>query len=183
MDNNLTALIDDISPAQITFWKGMVAGSFNIVLGMIFGNWLASPLHVAGALGLGALSYGLSIFLYITSAQRLGATRSQFVFASAPFFGLALALVMGESITLHQVGAFIVFLVSVYILFRESHSHEHVHQPVTHEHVHEHPCEHHQHEHAGMADKPVRHSHPHEHSYEQHSHPHLPDLHHRHEHG
>jgi drug/metabolite transporter (DMT)-like permease len=182
MDNNLTALIDGISPAQITFWKGIVAGSFNTILGLLIGSWLANPLQVAGALGLGALAYGLSIFLYITSAQRLGATRAQLVFSSAPFFGLMLAFVLGESLTLYQLGAFLLFLGSVYLLFRESHSHEHAHQTTLHIHEHEHPDAHHTHDHPGIEGKSIRHSHAHEHLPTTHSHPHLPDLHHRHDH-
>ena len=183
MDNNLTALIDGISPAQTTFWKGIIAGSFNTILGLMMGSWLASPLHVVGALGLGALSYGLSIFLYISSAQRLGATRAQLVFSSAPFFGLILAFILGESLTLYQLGAFILFLGSVYLLFRESHSHEHLHQPVAHVHVHEHPDAHHSHDDPeGDEGNSIRHSHEHEHVPIKHSHPHLPDLHHRHDH-
>lgn len=182
MDNNLTALIDGISPAQITFWKGIFAGSFNTMLGLMVGAWLANPLHVVGALGLGALSYGLSIFLYISSAQRLGATRAQLVFSSAPFFGLILAFILGESLTLYQLGAFILFLGSVYLLFRESHSHEHSHQLTTHVHVHEHPDAHHAHDHSDNEGNTIRHSHEHQHVPIKHSHPHLPDLHHRHDH-
>lgn len=183
MDNNLTALIEGISPAQITFWKGIIAGSFNTLLGLLIGSWIATPLQVAGALGLGALSYGLSIFLYITSAQRLGATRAQLVFSSAPFFGLILSSVLGESLTFYQLGAFLLFLGSVYLLFRESHSHEHIHQPAIHIHVHEHPDTHHAHDHLDHEGKSVQHSHEHQHIPIKHGHPHLPDLHHRHDHG
>lgn len=182
MDNNLTALIDGISPAQVTFWKGIVAGSFNIILGVLIGAWLANPYQVAGALGLGALSYGLSIFLYISSAQRLGATRAQLIFSSAPFFGLILSFILGESLSLIQLGAFILFLGSVYLLFRETHSHEHSHQPIIHLHVHEHPDAHHVHDHPDVDGKSIRHSHEHHHRPLVHSHPHLPDLHHRHDH-
>jgi len=32
-DNHFTALIDGISPAQTTLWKGVVAGSFNLLVG------------------------------------------------------------------------------------------------------------------------------------------------------
>ena len=32
-DNHFTALIDGITPAQTTMWKGLVAGAFNLLLG------------------------------------------------------------------------------------------------------------------------------------------------------
>ena len=182
VDNHLTALIDGISPAQITFWKGIVAGSINTVLGLLVGSFLVNPVYIIGALGLGAISYGLSILLYITSAQRLGATRAQLIFSSAPFFGLILSFFIGESLTWFQLGAFILFLGSVFLLFRESHGHEHMHQPLRHIHMHEHPGEHHAHGHPDMQGEPIRHSHEHKHIPLEHSHPHWPDLHHRHQH-
>lgn len=182
VDNHLTALIDGISPAQITFWKGIVAGSVNTILGLLMGSFQVSPRYVMGALGLGAISYGLSILLYITSARRLGATRAQLIFSSAPFFGLLLAFFLGEALTLIQVGAFILFLGSVFLLFRESHNHEHTHLPLVHHHPHEHPSEHHAHEHPGLPGESSQHNHEHEHVSLTHSHPHWPDLHHRHQH-
>jgi drug/metabolite transporter (DMT)-like permease len=182
LDNHLTALIDDISPAQITFWKGMIAGSVNTALGLLIGSFIAAPLHIISALGLGAISYGLSILLYITSAQRLGATRAQLIFSSAPFFGLILSFFLGETLTIIQLVAFLLFLGSILLLFKETHSHEHLHQPLTHMHMHEHPSQHHAHDHPGEEGQSIRHSHEHEHTYLKHSHPHWPDLHHRHEH-
>jgi drug/metabolite transporter (DMT)-like permease len=182
IDNHLTALIDGISPAQSTFWKGFVAGSVNLVLGLFLGSYQANLLNTAAGLGLGALSYGFSIMLYITSAQNLGATRSQLIFSSAPFFGLAFSLLLGGSLSLYQAAAFFLFLVSVFILFRESHTHAHFHKPYIHTHMHYHPDEHHSHYHPGHEGETFRHSHEHEHQALEHSHPHWPDLHHRHEH-
>ena len=182
VDNHLSALIDGITPAQITFWKGIVAGSVNTVIGLLMGSFTGAPVHILGALALGAISYGLSILFYLTSAQRLGATRSQLIFSSAPFFGILLAFFLGERLSFVQLGAFILFLGSVYLLFKESHSHEHQHHPLVHIHMHEHPSGHHAHEHAELETETLRHNHEHEHVPLTHNHPHWPDLHHRHLH-
>ncbi|UCF77992.1 MAG: DMT family transporter, partial [Candidatus Eiseniibacteriota bacterium] len=64
-DNHFTALIDGITPAETTFWKGIVAGAFNICLGLLLSSYAGSPLGVLAGLGVGALCYGLSIVLYI----------------------------------------------------------------------------------------------------------------------
>lgn len=183
VDNHLTALIDGISPAQSTFWKGIVAGSVNLGLGLLVAPLQASPAQIFSALSLGAVSYGISILLYITAAQHLGATRSQLIFSSAPFFGLLISLLLGESLSVYQGGAFALFLGSVYLLFKETHGHIHQHKPFVHLHIHYHPDEHHNHVHPGGIAEPNRHSHEHEHDSIEHSHPHWPDLHHRHEHG
>ena len=182
VDNHLTAVIDGITPAQITFWKGIVAGSVNTVIGLLIGFLPINPVYVIGALALGAVSYGLSILFYITSAQQLGATRAQLIFSSAPFFGLLLAFFLGEGFTFIQLVALILFLGSVFLLFKESHSHEHEHESLFHIHTHEHPSEHHAHDHPEIDAKSIRHSHEHEHIQLIHNHPHWPDLHHRHRH-
>ena len=182
IDNHLTALIDGITPAQSTFWKGLFAGSVNLILGLLLGEYSASGWQTAAALGLGAFSYGLSILLYITSAHNLGATRSQLLFSSAPFFGLILSLFLGESLTLVQGIAFGLFIVSIFFLFKASHTHAHLHAPFSHTHTHHHPDEHHSHQHPEIEEEIFRHTHPHKHQSMAHDHPHWPDLHHRHEH-
>ncbi len=182
IDNHLTALIDGITPAQSTFWKGIVAGTVNLTIGLILSPLIGNALHIGGALILGIFSYGISILLYITSAQNLGATRSQLIFSSAPFFGLLLSLALGEPLSLFQGLAFLLFAISTFFLFKESHAHRHTHLPVEHIHVHYHPDIHHTHSHPENPAGTYRHSHQHEHQEEEHSHPHWPDLHHRHEH-
>jgi drug/metabolite transporter (DMT)-like permease len=182
MDNHLTALIDGITPAQSTFWKGIVAGSVNLGLGLSLAPMAVPPLALAAALGLGAVSYGLSILLYITAAQNLGAIRSQLIFSGAPFFGLLFSILMGDRLTWPQWLAMALFVVSIYLLFRETHSHTHHHDPLTHVHSHFHPDQHHDHTHPEGKAVAGRHSHRHTYAEIEHSHPHWPDLHHRHEH-
>jgi drug/metabolite transporter (DMT)-like permease len=183
LDNHLSALIDGITPAQSTFWKGLVAGSVNLGLGMALAPMEVQPLALAAALALGAVSYGLSILLYITAAQNLGAIRSQLIFSGAPFFGLIFALLLGDALSGLQWLALALFIGSIYLLFRETHSHVHQHEPLTHVHAHFHPDLHHDHKHPEGESGPVRHTHEHSHREMKHSHPHWPDLHHRHEHG
>jgi len=182
LDNHLTATIDGIAPAQVTFWKGVVAGSVNLLIGVVVAPYTSPPLVTGAALAVGALSYGASIALYITAAQQLGATRGQMLFATAPFFGLAVSVVvLGEPVSLLQLAAGALFFVSVVVVFLDQHAHPHEHQAVAHAHMHQHDDGHHTHTHPGEP-LTVRHSHSHEHSPATHAHPHLPDIHHRHPH-
>jgi drug/metabolite transporter (DMT)-like permease len=168
LDNHLTALIDGITPARSTFWKGLVAGATNLGIGVVVEPLSWGGAALLGALVVGALSYGASIALYIASAQQIGATRAQAVFASAPFLGAGLAFgLLGEPISAgHVIGG---------------HEHQHVHEPVEHVHAHRHDDGHHQHEHPGLPPG-TRHVHRHRHERLVHAHPHWPDLHHRHDH-
>jgi len=182
LDNHFTALIDGISPSQTTLWKGIVAGAFNLVMAGALTGGLGRPAMVLIALLVGAVSYGLSITLYVTAAQGLGATRSQMVFSAAPFFGLLISVtVLGEAFTGVQAIAAGIIVISLMVLFSEKHTHLHRHHSMTHQHGHEHNEGHHDHDHSepGAA---ANHSHWHEHKPQEHAHDHLPDLHHRHDH-
>jgi drug/metabolite transporter (DMT)-like permease len=183
LDNNLTATIGGLSPVQSTFFKGLGAGAANLALGLALGGGRlpgAAPLAVA--LATGVLSYGVSVVLYISAAQRLGATRSQMLFASAPFWGAAgSVLVLNEAVSLQQAGAAALLAGALVLLFRDRHEHRHVHEALEHVHTHGHADGHHTHEHPGLTSDVV-HTHWHRHEPLEHAHPHWPDLHHRHGH-
>lgn len=182
LDNHFTSLIDGITPSQSTLWKGLVAGSANLMIGLGLHSYDASASISAVALGIGILSYGASITLYITAAQGMGATRAQMFFASAPFFGVALsAIALGETISTIQLVAACLLGGSLTVLFRDQHHHLHKHEPMEHEHSHGHDDDHHNHTHSNLAPG-TRHSHWHNHDTSEHTHPHWPDLHHRHRH-
>ncbi len=182
IDNHLTALIDGITPAQTTLWKGAAAGVFNLVVGGLLAGGIGSFGLVVSALVVGALAYGLSVSLYITAAQGLGASRSQMIFSTAPFFGLLFAvIILGETFTGMQALATAIIAASLVILFSERHQHIHRHDPVTHRHDHDHDDDHHAHDHV-TSQSGANHTHWHEHEASDHTHAHWPDLHHRHPH-
>lgn len=91
IDNHLTALTDCASPQTVTFVIGIVAGSINLMIGcLIAGNAMTSE-SVVPAIIDGIFAYGFSIVLYVTSAQNIGATRSQILFSTAPLWGVILS--------------------------------------------------------------------------------------------
>ncbi|MBC7173139.1 MAG: DMT family transporter [Polyangiaceae bacterium] len=182
LDNNLTATVDRFTPEEVVFAKGVVAGSMNLVLALMFGDALSSVRAFVLGMGLGALSYGLSLVLYVGGAQQLGATRSQLVFSTAPAWGLVLSwLWLGEPITAPQVGAFVIMSFAMVLWTSERHSHVHTHERLTHTHLHRHDDGHHDHAHESAG--PLGwHTHEHTHEPRTHSHSHRPDLHHRHDH-
>jgi drug/metabolite transporter (DMT)-like permease len=186
LDNHFTALNDGLSPQEGTFIKGVAAGTCNLAIGFAVSERppMALP-PVALALGIGALSYGLSIVLYIASAQGLGASRAQLFFSSSPVFGLAIAaLALGETFSPAQVIAFLVMLLSYALLMTERHGHGHRHEAKAHTHWHRHGEGHHDHGHErlGLMARLFGHSHEHNHEALDHAHAHVSDIHHRHEH-
>jgi len=183
LDNHLTGLIDGITPSQSTFWKGLVAGTTNLLIGFIFGPSNVTLLSILAGLFIGVWAYGASIALYISSAQALGATRAQIAFASAPFFGVVLSVfVLNEPFGFMQLVAALLFGAGIGLLTMDQHAHVHTHEAMVHTHAHRHDDGHHNHEHPGYPPS-LWHTHEHAHEVIVHDHPHWPDLHHRHKHG
>lgn len=183
LDNNLTAVIDRFTPAHVTFVKGAAAASVNLTVGLSLQSTSPSPTVLSVGLLVGALSYGLSLQLYVRGAQHLGATRSQLVFSTAPLWGLIGSwLVLREPLGWDHLASAALMGGALWVWHREEHSHLHEHPPVTHRHWHRHDDGHHDHEHPDAAEPDGWHIHEHTHGRLRHAHSHRPDLHHRHSH-
>ena len=177
IDNAITASLDAYTPSQITFAKGLVAGTVNVVLGVAIHGAPALG-HVAAALTIGAIGYGASITMWITGARLVGAARGQVIFALAPFLGAVLAWpVNGDQVTVKIGVAFAVSLVGVLVVATSRHGHRHVHEALEHTHPIDTNDPHHR---ADTID--VLTGARHRHHPIVHEHEHLPDIHHRHDH-
>lgn len=178
LDNNLTRNISTGDPVFIAVVKGLVAGGVNMGLGYATGGIL--PVHWAGVLALGLLSYGASLVLFIYALRHLGTSRAGIYFSVAPFLGAGISLFLpGESISAAFVAGFALMLVVAWLALGERHKHEHSHEYFEHVHLHDHDM-HHLHDHPDGGER--THSHPHAHEPLVHDHAHTPDIHHRHAH-
>ncbi|NOU46716.1 MAG: DMT family transporter [Bacteroidales bacterium] len=184
VDNHLTALTDGSSPQSVTFLKGIVAGSVNLLIGSLIASEPMKLGNVGSALLVGMFSYGISIVLYITSAQNLGATRGQILFSTSPFWGVFLSyLFYHESFQWVHILSIGLLALAVFVTYVLSHKHLHTHNAMEHLHYHQHTDGHHDHTHdAETITEGIWHSHHHAHNPLAHEHPHYPDLHHRHGH-
>jgi drug/metabolite transporter (DMT)-like permease len=182
IDNNLTRKVSLADPLQIVELKGLIAGPFNILLGLSAGAALPSiPAGLIAAV-VGFFSYGLSLALFIAALRHLGTARTGAYFSTAPFLGSAAAvLALGEPITTQLIVAGILMGIGVMMHLTEHHEHEHEHAPMAHAHPHVHD-KHHQHGHTALDPPGEPHTHFHEHAALRHSHPHVPDMHHMHRH-
>ena len=182
IDNNLTRKLSSADPVQIAMIKGLVAGAFNLVLGLAGGASLppASTLLAAGVVGF--LGYGVSLALFVIALRHLGAARTGAYFSLAPFVGAALAVLMfGDPLSAKLLVAGGLMGLGLWLHLSERHDHAHFHEELWHEHRHWHD-EHHQHEHGPGSPPGEPHTHLHRHAPLAHRHPHYPDLHHRHGH-
>jgi hypothetical protein len=170
-------------PLQVVQIKGLVAGPFNLALGLALGGTLPTVAIMLMAGFIGLVGYGISLALFVFALRGLGAARTGAYFSTAPFFGATAAVIaLGEPLTAQLVIAGLLMAAGVWLHLSEHHEHTHTHEPMAHAHPHTHD-EHHDHAH-GPGDPPgERHTHAHTHAPLTHSHPHTPDMHHAHRHG
>ena len=177
VDNNFTRNISAKDPLTIVAWKGLVAGTFSLILGLILGQQPPPLTTILSILLLGFISYGLSTMLFIYSMRGLGAARTSALYGTAPLAGVLLSiLIFRDPLTLLFGIAAGLMVAGALMLANEEHAHFHIHMPVLHEHIHRHDDDFHAH-----ADDTETHSHEHEHPQTEHEHGHMPDIHHRHE--
>lgn len=193
IDNNLSQRLSLRDPVQIASFKALGASLPMLFLAMLLGHAFP-PVPIALALLLiGALGYGLSIWLDLLALRALGAAREAVIFSAAPFVGAVFSLaVLREPLTLNLLLAAGLMGAGVVLLLREEHSHWHHHEALRHAHRHRHDPGagdlHHEHEHSQQelegidANRPYWHAHEHSHAPTAHAHPHVSDVHHRHRH-
>lgn len=180
IDNNLTRRLSGSDPAQIAMYKGLVAGTVNLVLALSTGASLPAAALIAGGALNGFVGVGISLVMFMLALRHLGAARTGAYFSLAPFIGAIFAITfLHEAVTAQLAIAGALMAVGLYLHLSERHNHVHVHDAIEHEHSHVHD-EHHQHTHGQPVGEP--HSHRHRHEPLNHSHAHYPDLHHRHTH-
>jgi multidrug transporter EmrE-like cation transporter len=183
MDNNFTRNIAAKNPLTIVCVKGIVAGSFSLLLSLALNKPMPGLQDALLTMLLGFVCYGVSIALFILAMRGLGAARTGILFGTAPFIGMTVSLlIFRDPIPPAFFAAVPIMLAGAWLMMSEDHGHEHLHGSLEHEHAHTHPETHHPHEHDGFTVCEGKHCHPHAHSRLVHAHHHTPDLHHRHEH-
>ena len=193
IDNNLSQRLSLRDPLQLAGFKATCASLPMLLLAWGLGQPFP-PWHFSLQLLLvGALGYGISIWLDFLALRRLGAAREAVVFSTAPFVGAIFAVVVLRSpLSTSLLGAAVLMAFGVVLLIGEEHSHRHRHRSQHHDHRHQHSPDdvdpHHDHSHSAdqlAGQDPAQtfwHAHPHEHAPIEHSHSHVSDAHHRHPH-
>ena len=182
LDNNLTRKVSLADPLQIAMLKGLIAGPFNLILGLSLSREAPSLSGVLLSGVVGFVGYGVSLALFVVALRGLGTARTGAYFSTAPFIGSAVAvIVFGEPVTAQLLVAGALMAIGVWLHLTEHHEHEHLHEALVHTHSHVHDI-HHRHAHKASDPPGEPHTHSHEHKPLRHKHPHVPDMHHTHRH-
>ena len=129
IDNNLTRKVSLADPLQIVMLKGLIAGPFNLALGLFIGAAMPalSTAIMAGVVGF--FGYGVSLALFVVALRHLGAARTGAYFSTAPFIGsVAAVIALGEPITAQLSAGALLMALGVWLHLTERHEHEHIHE-------------------------------------------------------
>ena len=182
IDNNLTRRISANDAISIAAVKGLVGGADNMIVAFVSGAPPPPALATLAAATVGFAGCGVSLVLFIVALRDLGAGRASAYYGTAPFFGVAVAVVLlAEPVGARFWAALPLTALGVWLHATERHRHRHAHEAQTHAHPHRHD-EHHAHAHDFDWDGREPHVHAHTHEPLVHAHGHTPDLHHGHRH-
>ena len=98
IENNCTRKLSSKDPLQIVMVKGSFSGTGSIIIGLIRGERITHAWTVPAVLLLGFVAYGLSIYFYVYAQRLLGAARTSAYYATAPFIGVFLSLLIFREI-------------------------------------------------------------------------------------
>ncbi len=147
LENNCTRKIADKSTSQIVMVKGVFSGLASLLIAWVIGESLFWGWSVFGALGVGVVAYGLSIYLYVRAQKDLGAAKTSAFYATAPFIGVGLSyLFLQEAIGITFVIALLLMIIGTILIvldilfIRHRHRHIHLDAKTNHhiEHIHYH---------------------------------------------
>ncbi len=152
-ENNCTRNISSKNTYEIVILKGVFSGLGALVIALIRGETAPGMKHIALALLLGFVAYGLSIFLYVRAQNVLGAAKTSAYYAVAPFVGAFLSFVFlreqlswmyGIALTVMIAGSALVAADT--LAWHHVHAHQHVfthtHDGSTHTHTVTHSHDH-----------------------------------------
>lgn len=92
LDNNFTRKIAHADAVWISAIKGLVAGSFNLLLALLINTKWPSTEYITMALVVGFFAYGVSLVFFVIGLRHLGAARTAAYFSTAPFVGAIAAI-------------------------------------------------------------------------------------------
>jgi drug/metabolite transporter (DMT)-like permease len=121
VDNNVSARLSRHDPLVLVSIKGLGAGLFSLSLSWALQGSLPPPGKLLAALGLGSVSYGCSLVLFILSLKSMGAARTGAFFAVGPLAGALISVaIFREPVTWVMALALVLVLASIVLVAREN---------------------------------------------------------------
>lgn len=119
-ENNCTRKLSVKNPLQIVVIKGLCSGTGSLLIALIKNEWYCGLPYILITLFLGFIAYGLSIFFYIYAQRELGAAKTSTYYASSPFIGAAVSLIIfREKPTVSFIAGLVIMTAGTYFASTE----------------------------------------------------------------
>ncbi len=109
-ENNCTRMISDKDPLEIVIIKGLFSGFGALIIAYLAGEALPVLSLCLMILLLGFISYGMSIFYYVSAQRTLGAAKTSTFYAIAPFLGVGFSFLL-----FHEMPS-VVFIIALIVM-------------------------------------------------------------------
>jgi len=156
LENNCTTKISSKNTYEIVTIKGLCCGIGSLIIGFCIGERFEKYIYIVYVLLLGFVAYGLSIFFYIKSQNKIGAAKTSAFYAVNPFVAVILSFIIYQELPMWNFYVALGFMVvgTIFIVMdtlevNHEHEHEHIithcHDGETHTHIirHSHAHKHH----------------------------------------
>lgn len=121
VENNCTRMLSHHNPLYIVIIKGLGSGLGALIIALALNEFGGQILYIGLALLLGFVSYGMSLFFYISAQRHLGALRTSAYYSTAPFAGAIFSFILlRETLSILFVIAFIFMLIGTYFAIKEN---------------------------------------------------------------
>ena len=120
-ENNCTKMISHKSSTEIVVIKGCFSGLGSLIIALILKESIPEIKWIFALLGLGFVSYGLSIKFYIMAQKNLGAAKTSAYYSITPFIGVILSLILlGERPSIQFYIALVIMIIGSIIITIDS---------------------------------------------------------------
>ncbi len=131
LDNNISKIATHrIDVSRLVQIKGLIGGAVLLIFALSanfsFGITL---LEIPNLLLVGLVGFGIALYLFLHSLKRIGTVKTMLIYSTGTIFGLLFASIfLHEKIGVYQIPAIALMLAGIYLVTKESHNVEKVHQ-------------------------------------------------------
>jgi drug/metabolite transporter (DMT)-like permease len=121
LENNCTRMLSHHDPLYIVIIKGLGSGVGSAIIALALNDFGGPWIFIGLALLLGFVSYGLSLYFYISAQRHLGALRTSAYYSTAPFAGALFSFILlRESLTWVFAISFVLMAFGTYLAIMEN---------------------------------------------------------------
>ncbi|MDE1763240.1 MAG: DMT family transporter [Patescibacteria group bacterium] len=131
LDNNISKIAAQrIDISRLVQLKGIIGGGILFIFALALKIPIGiTPFEVPNLLLVGMVGFGIALYLFLHSLRRIGTVKTMLIYSTGTVFGLFFAAVfLHENIREYQILAIALMLAGIYLITKESHNVEKLHQ-------------------------------------------------------